>query len=169
MDGRPSISPLVALGFALFTDAFFYEVVVPLVPLSPAGTTSFSDIALLYCGYSLGVVLLTPLCGILSDRIGRKNPLIVGAIAQLVEVYMFAKAGSFWMLMFGRIIQGGAAAATWTAGLAVIAERYPSRRVQKMGLAAKMQSMRRAASILFSVRSDMSGFNVVEEYGQISN
>jgi len=73
------------------------------------------------------VVLLTPLCGILSDRIGRKNPLIVGAIAQLVEVYMFAKAGSFWMLMLGRIIQGGAAAATWTAGLAVIAERYPSR------------------------------------------
>jgi len=38
-----------------------------------------------------------------------------------------------------------------------------------MGLAAKMQSMRRAAGILFSVRSDMSGFNVVEEYGQISN
>ncbi len=151
MDGRPSLSPLVALGFALFTDAFLYEVVVPLVPLSPAGTTSFSDIALLYCGYSL------------------ENPLIVGAIAQLVEVYMFAKAGSFWMLMFGRIILGGAAAATWTAGLAVIAERYPSRRVQKMGLAAKMQSMRRAAGILFSVRSDMSGFNVVEEYGQISN
>jgi MFS transporter, DHA1 family, solute carrier family 18 (vesicular amine transporter), member 1/2 len=81
------------------------------------------------------VVLLTPLCGILSDRIGRKNPLIIGAIAQLMGTYMFAKAGSFWMLMLARIVQGGASTATWTAGLAVIAEHYPSRRVQKMGLA----------------------------------
>jgi len=135
VDDRPSLSPLVAVGFALFTDAFLYEVVVPLVPLSPAGITSISDIALLFGGYSLGVVVLTPLCGILSDRIGRKNPLIVGAIAQLIGLYMFAKAGSFWMLMLGRIIQGGASAATWTAGLAVIVERYPRRRVQKMGLA----------------------------------
>jgi multidrug resistance protein len=135
MEGRRSLSSLVAVGFALFTDAFLYEVVVPLAPLSPAGITSTSDIAFLYCGYAVGVVLLTPLCGIVSDRIGRKNPLIVGAIAQLIATYIFANAGSYWILMLARIIQGGASSATWTAGLAVIAERYPNQRVQKMGLA----------------------------------
>jgi MFS transporter, DHA1 family, solute carrier family 18 (vesicular amine transporter), member 1/2 len=135
MEGRRSLSPLVAVGFALFTDAFLYEVVIPLAPLSPAGITSTSDIASLYCAYALGVVLLTPLCGIVSDRIGRKNPLIVGAIAQLIATFIFASAGSYWILMLARIIQGGASSAAWTAGLAVIAERYPNQRVQKMGLA----------------------------------
>jgi hypothetical protein len=51
MEGRHSLSPLIAVGFALFTDAFLYEVVVPLAPLSPAGITSTSDIASLYCAY----------------------------------------------------------------------------------------------------------------------
>jgi DHA1 family solute carrier family 18 vesicular amine transporter 1/2 len=110
-------------------------VVIPLAPLSPAGITSTSDIASLYCAYALGVVLLTPLWGIVSDRIGRKNPLIAGAIAQLIATFIFASAGSYWILMLARIIQGGASSAAWTAGLAVIAERYPTQRVQKMGLA----------------------------------
>src|SRR5258708_6565146 len=135
MNGRPFRSPLGAVGFALFTDAFLYEIVVPLAPLSLAGVTSTSDIALLYCGYALGVIFPTPLCGIISDRIGRKIPLIVGAIAQLIATYIFANAGTYWILMLARIIQGGASSATWTAGLAVIAERYPNQRAQKMGLA----------------------------------
>lgn len=135
MDSRRSLSPLVSVVFALFTDAFLYEVVVPLAPLSPAGINSTSDIASTYCAYALGVILFTPVCGIISDRIGRKIPLLIGAICQLVAIYTFAGAGTFWALMLARIIQGGAASATWTAGLAVIAERYPDRRVQKMGLA----------------------------------
>src|SRR5258708_33149911 len=122
MNGRPFRSPLVAVGFALFTDAFLYEIVVPLAPLSLAGVTSTSDIALLYCGYALGVIFLTPLCGIISDRIGRKIPLIVGAIAHLIATYIFANAGTDWILVLARIIQRGAASAQWTAGLAVLAE-----------------------------------------------
>ncbi|MBV9877207.1 MAG: MFS transporter [Verrucomicrobia bacterium] len=135
MDGRRSLSPLVSVVFALFTDAFLYEVVVPLAPLSPAGINSTSEIASTYCAYALGVILFTPLCGIVSDRIGRKIPLLIGAIGQLVAMYTFAGATTFSALMLARIIQGGAASATWTAGLAVIAERYPDRRVEKMGLA----------------------------------
>jgi DHA1 family solute carrier family 18 vesicular amine transporter 1/2 len=126
--------PLIAVGFAIFSDSFLYGLVVPLIPLSPAGVTSEAHIGFLYIGYALGVLLLTPLCGILADRIGRRFPLIAGAIVQLFATFLFAIAGSFEMLMFARIVQGGAAAATWTAGLAVIAEYYPDQRVQKMGL-----------------------------------
>ncbi|MBV9733586.1 MAG: MFS transporter [Verrucomicrobia bacterium] len=135
MDGRRSLSPLASVVFALFTDAFLYEVVVPLAPLSPAGINSTSDIASTSCAYALGVIFFTPVCGIVSDRIGRKIPLLIGAIGQLIAMYTFAGATTFWALMLARIIQGGASSATWTAGLAVIAERYPDRRVQKMGLA----------------------------------
>jgi len=159
MEGRRSLSPLVAVGFALFTDAFLYEVVIPLAPLSPAGITSTSDIASLYCAYALGVVLLTPLWGIVSDRIGRKNPLIVGAIAQLIATFIFASAGSYWILMLARIIQGGASSAAWTAGLAVIAERYPTQRVQKMGLAMLGTTMGALmAPLAGGVLYDMGGY-----------
>jgi len=125
---------MIAVGFGIFSDSFLYGVVVPLTPLSPAGVTSASAIGMLYGGYALGVLLLTPLCGILADRLGRKRPLLAGVVIQLVATLVFAFAPNFWVLMLARILQGGAAAATWTAGLAVVAESYPEDRVQKMGL-----------------------------------
>lgn len=60
--------------------------------------------------------------------------MLAGVIIQLLATLVFAFAPSFWVLMLARILQGGAAAATWTAGLAIVAESYPEDRVQKMGL-----------------------------------
>src|SRR5271155_5850713 len=37
--------------------------------------------------------------------------------------------------MLGRLLQGAAAVASWTAGLALIAEHYPEKRVEMMGFA----------------------------------
>lgn len=125
---------MVAVGFGIFSDSFLYGVVVPLTALSPAGVTSESALGMLYGGYAFGVLLFTPLCGILADRLGRKRPMLVGAIVQMLATALFAVAPNFWLLMLARIFQGGAAAATWTAGLAVVAESYPEDRVQKMGL-----------------------------------
>jgi multidrug resistance protein len=125
---------MVAVGFGIFSDSFLYGIVVPLTPLSPAGVTSESAIGMLYGGYALGVLLLTPLCGILADRLGRKRPLLAGVLIQFLATLVFAFAPNFWILMLARVLQGGAAAATWTAGLAVVAESYPEDRVQKMGL-----------------------------------
>lgn len=129
-----SLRPMVAVGFGIFSDSFLYGIVVPLTALSPAGVTSESALGMLYAGYALGVLLFTPLCGVLADRIGRKRPLLAGVVLQLVATLIFAFAPNFWVLMLARILQGGAAAATWTAGLAVVAESYPEDRVQKMGL-----------------------------------
>lgn len=125
---------MVAVGFGIFSDSFLYGIVVPLTALSPAGVTSESALGKLYAGYALGVLLLTPFCGVLADRLGRKRPLLAGAALQFVATLIFVFAPNFWVLLLARILQGGAAAATWTAGLAVVAESYPEDRVQKMGL-----------------------------------
>jgi MFS transporter, DHA1 family, solute carrier family 18 (vesicular amine transporter), member 1/2 len=125
---------MIAVGFGIFSDSLLYGIVVPLTPLSPAGVTSEAAIGMLYGGYALGVLLLTPLCGLLADRIGRKRPMLVGVVIQLLATFVFAFAPDFWVLLLARMLQGGAAAATWTAGLAIVAESYPEDRVQKMGL-----------------------------------
>jgi len=44
-------------------------------------------------------------------------------------------APHFHLLMLGRLLQGAAAVASWTAGLALIAEHYPEKRVEMMGFA----------------------------------
>ena len=77
---------MVAVGFGIFSDSFLYGVVVPLTALSPAGVTSESALGMLYGGYAFGVLLFTPLCGILADRLGRKRPM-------LVEAYELVGAG----------------------------------------------------------------------------
>lgn len=60
--------------------------------------------------------------------------MLAGVIVQFFATLLFALAPNFWTLMLARILQGGAASATWTSGLAIVAERYPTDRVQKMGI-----------------------------------
>ena len=129
-----SLRPMIAVGFGIFSDALLYGIVVPLTPFSPANVQSESAIAMLFCGYAVGVLFFTPLCALLADRLGRKQTMLAGVVVQFLATLLFALAPNFWTLMVARILQGGAASATWTAGLAIVAESYPEDRVQKMGI-----------------------------------
>ena len=44
--------------------------------------------------------------GIFSDYIGRKNTVILGSIASVVCVVLYAIGGSYWMLFFGALMEG---------------------------------------------------------------
>ena len=44
--------------------------------------------------------------GILSDIIGRKNTIVLGALASVAYAACYALGGSFWMLALGAIFQG---------------------------------------------------------------
>jgi MFS transporter, DHA1 family, solute carrier family 18 (vesicular amine transporter), member 1/2 len=90
---------------------------------------------LLYGTYSVGVLVATPLFGYLGDRIGYRRPMIYGVLLSAVALALFCFAPSFYLLQLGRLFQGTAAAASWTAGLALIAEHYPEKRVEMMGFA----------------------------------
>jgi MFS family permease len=123
-----------AVGFALFLDYLIYGLVIPLTPYSPAISRD-EQLGLLYGGYSAGVLIATPLFGYLGDRIGYRKPMIYAVILSALTVLLFGTATNFYLLMLGRLLQGAASSAFWTAGLALIAAQYPEERVKMIGFA----------------------------------
>jgi MFS transporter, DHA1 family, solute carrier family 18 (vesicular amine transporter), member 1/2 len=123
------------VAFALFMDYLIYGLLIPLVPYSPARVTSEAEIGLLYTGYSVGVLVATPLFGWLGDRLGYRRLLLAGVLLSAAALALIGLAPHRNLLLVGRLSQGAAAAASWTAGLALIAEHYPQRRVEMMGFA----------------------------------
>jgi MFS transporter, DHA1 family, solute carrier family 18 (vesicular amine transporter), member 1/2 len=123
------------VAFALFVDYLVYGVLIPLTPYSPAHAASEAELGLLYGGYSVGVLVATPLFGFLGDRIGYRRLLVSGVALSVLALALFRFAPHFHLLLLGRFFQGAASAASWTAGLSLIAEHYPEQRVEMMGLA----------------------------------
>jgi MFS transporter, DHA1 family, solute carrier family 18 (vesicular amine transporter), member 1/2 len=123
------------VAFALFMDYLIYGLLIPLTPYSPAHATSEEELGLLYGSYSVGVLVATPLFGYLGDRIGYRRLLICGVVLSATALALFCFAPHFHLLLLARLFQGAASAASWTAGLALIAEHYPEQRVEMMGLA----------------------------------
>ncbi len=130
--------PRIVVGvvaFALFMDYLIYGLLIPLTPYSPARVTSEAELGLLYTGYSVGVLVATPLFGWLGDRLGYRRLLLAGVVLSAVALALIDLAPHLNLLLLGRLCQGAAAAASWTAGLALIAEHYPQQRVEMMGFA----------------------------------
>ncbi len=126
---------LAVVAYALFMDYLIYGLIVPLTPYSPAGAISEDSLALLYGGYAFGVLAATPLFGLLGERIGYRTCMIIGVLLSATAMLLFWLAPSFPALFLARLFQGAAAAATWTAGLAIVAEHYVENRVRMMGFA----------------------------------
>jgi MFS transporter, DHA1 family, solute carrier family 18 (vesicular amine transporter), member 1/2 len=131
--GSRSIVGVVA--FALFMDYLIYGLLIPLTPYSPARAIGETELGLLYGAYSVGVLVATPLFGWLGDRIGYRRLMICGVALSAAALALICVAPHFHLLLWGRLVQGAAAAASWTAGLALIAENYPGERVEMMGFA----------------------------------
>jgi MFS family permease len=133
LTGSSKIVGVVA--FALFMDYLIYGLLIPLTPYSPADSASEEELGLLYSSYSVGALLATPLFGWLGDRIGYRRLIIGGVLLSAAALVLFRFAPHFHLLLVARLFQGAASAASWTAGLALIAEHYPKERVEMMGLA----------------------------------
>src|SRR5439155_18150463 len=64
--------------------------------------------------------------GAVSDRIGRKGPIVGGLVALSAASLLFAFADSLPWLFAARLVQGAADAVTWVVGFALIADLYDS-------------------------------------------
>lgn len=126
---------LIIVSFALFVDYYVYGMVAPLIPVSPAHIEDESVLSMLYGGYALGLIIATPILGIITDRIGRRNPMLLGVSLLLVATSLFWMGSNQTVLYAARVAEGAAAACTWTAGLALVAEYFVENRVGAMGIA----------------------------------
>ena len=130
---RPTAVALVTL--ATFIDIVAYSVCVPVLPdLARRFGASPAVIGLLFASFGVTLLVVAIPMGAMSDRVGRKWPLVGGLLALAGATTIFAGADSLPWLFAARMMQGAADGVTWAVGFALVADLYgPEDRGRVMG------------------------------------
>src|SRR3954469_2702891 len=128
---------LACITTATFTDLVAYSVGVPVLPdVASRFNAGPTTIGLLFASFGISLSTLSVPMGSVSDRLGRKVPMIGALLLLAVSALAFAYAQSLAMLFVARILQGAADGMTWIVGFAMIADLYSvEERGRAMGLA----------------------------------
>jgi MFS transporter, DHA1 family, solute carrier family 18 (vesicular amine transporter), member 1/2 len=111
---------------ATFTDIVALAVAVPVLPdLSRRLGASPTIIGLLFGSFGATMLVASMPMGAVSDRVGRRAPMLAGLLALAASTLLFAYAERLPMLFAARLVQGAADATTWVVGFALIADLYP--------------------------------------------
>jgi multidrug resistance protein len=127
---------VVLVTVAMFTDLIAYSIAVPVLPdLGQRLGASPTTLGLLFASFGVTLLTVSMPMGAISDRVGRKGPLVGGLIALAASTLSFALVGTLGGLFAARLAQGAADAVTWVVGLALIADLYgPADRGRVMGM-----------------------------------
>lgn len=119
---------LILVILTLFIDMLMYSLVIPLIPCYTATfELSGTMVGVMFSLYAVTFLSTTLFFGSLSDRIGRKIPIVAGLLFLALTTVLFAFANSFYILLLARLMQGIAAAATWAAAFALLADLFPAK------------------------------------------
>jgi multidrug resistance protein len=141
--GTPRALVAACITLATFTDLVAYSIAVPVLPdyvkrfgASPA------MIGFLFGSFGLTLLAVSIPMGAVSDRIGRKGPMVMATVLLAVATIAFAFADSLPMLFGARLLQGAADGMTWVVGFALIADLYgPEERGSMMGVVMSVTSL----------------------------
>ena len=127
---------------ALFMDMLVYSLVIPVLP--PYALRLGADtvtIGIIFGSFSISLLIFSIPFGIISDRIGRQPFMVLGMLSLAATNAIFAVSGNFYILIIARLLQGMSGAATWSAGLAMLADTYESdERALRLGAAMSFMS-----------------------------
>ncbi|KAI7883073.1 MFS general substrate transporter [Lichtheimia hyalospora FSU 10163] len=153
---KSPISAACVVAYTLFTDMLTYGAVLPVLPtlvLQRLGGNS-SMVGILFGVYAFGLLLATPVFAILSDKYqNRRYPMMTGCIGLVASTLAFAAADSYLLLILARIAQGVAGGASWTIGLGMVADVFPTNR-----LGVVMGTVLTAHTVGFAIGPAMGGF-----------
>ena len=141
MDRKTIIFLLVSA--AVFTDMMVYSLIIPVLP-SYAMSLGADEltIGVIFGVFSIALLLFSIPIGLLSDRTGRRPIMVCGMLSLAAATIVFALSTNIYVLIVARIIQGLSGAATWSAGLALLADTYgPEERGEKLGFAMSIMSV----------------------------
>ncbi|KAL4928019.1 MFS transporter [Aspergillus undulatus] len=120
---------VTAVGLALFTDLFLYALLVPVLPFMLADRVGIppeqiqASISNLLAAYSGASVLISPIAGVITDRIGtRRAPFLVGVTALIGATVLLMLGRAIPVLLLARSLQGVSASFVWTTGMALCLE-----------------------------------------------
>jgi MFS family permease len=127
LPAKPAV--LVVVGLAFFTDSLVYAMLPPLLPeYARMLGLNQTELGLLFGSYAGALLVATLPLGAWADRGGRRGPFLGGLVGFGAATVLFAFARSFPLLVLARVFQGVAAAATWVAGMALLADLFPAGR-----------------------------------------
>ncbi|AKI00309.1 drug resistance transporter, Bcr/CflA subfamily [Hoeflea sp. IMCC20628] len=131
--GRPQFIAIVASMMAL--NAMAIDVMLPAFPNIQAGfgITDANQVQYILLSYIVGFGGAQLIFGPISDRFGRRAPLIFGIAIYAVCAIAGALAPSFEFLLIARFVQGIGAAATRVIAISVVRDTHSGR-----GMAATM-------------------------------
>ncbi|HMD35107.1 MAG TPA: MFS transporter [Vicinamibacterales bacterium] len=113
--------------FATFTDIVAYAIAIPVLPaLSRKLGASPTMIGLLFASFGVTLLTVSIPMGAISDRVGRKAPIVGGLVALFAASLLFAFADTLPWLFAARLVQGAADGITWVVGFALVADLYDS-------------------------------------------
>lgn len=119
----------------VFIDLVGFGIVLPLMPAYAAEAhITPAQIGVLITSFSLLQLLVSPLWGAASDRIGRRPVLLIGLVGSTASYVLFAFAHGFWTLLLSRVIAGTMGATVGVAQAYVADITPPERRAQSMGI-----------------------------------
>src|SRR3977135_382657 len=137
MSLRNSRATAVALvPFATFTYRVRYSVAVAVLSdLSRRLGASPTMIGFLFASFGVTLLTVSIPMGAVSDRMGRKAPLVGGMLALAAATLLFAYSNGLVWLFAARRVRGAADAVTWVVGFALIADLYgPDERGRVSGI-----------------------------------
>ncbi|KAI0012701.1 MFS general substrate transporter [Xylariaceae sp. FL0662B] len=120
---------LLTVNLAIFTDIFFYALVIPVIPFSltvqvgiPEDQVQHWTSILLAC-YSVALFVASPLAGLYADHTtSRRWPLLIGLVALAASTLLLCFGNSIGLLVLGRLLQGISAAIVWSVGCALLVD-----------------------------------------------
>lgn len=114
---------------AVFTDIFFYGLIVPVIPFSLTVQVGVPEdqvqqwTAILLACYNIALFAGSPLVGVYADHTtSRRLPLLLGLLALAGSTLLLCLGKTIALLVVGRLLQGLSAAVVWSSGLALLAD-----------------------------------------------
>lgn len=129
---RPEFIALIAALMAL--NALAIDVMLPALPYMghALGVVSENERQYVVSSYMLGMGIAVLAFGPLSDRFGRRAPLLVGIGIYIVAAIAAIFAPSFGILLALRFIQGMGAASVRVIAMSVVRDRYSGREMAEV-------------------------------------
>jgi multidrug resistance protein len=101
------MAKLIVLFITAFVDMVGFVIVLPLLPYyAKAFGANALLVGVLISSFSVAQLAVAPLWGRASDRYGRRPMIIAGLVLSSAAYLVFAFAGSVWLLLLSRVVQG---------------------------------------------------------------
>ncbi|TAQ85206.1 hypothetical protein B7494_g6472 [Chlorociboria aeruginascens] len=139
---------LATVCVAIFTDAFLYGVVVPVLPFSLQERSGVPEdevqwwTSFIFAVFGAAIIVGSLICGWIADRTSnRSSTYFVGLFILAAATLLFGLAKAAWILVISRLIQGLSAAIVYTVGLVLLADTVGQKNIGSwMGTALSSSS-----------------------------